>query len=66
MNPTAAPCTVPNLVGTKKNGAAGTWTGAGFTGLIAYNPNPNGNWTIQTQSLPPGPGLCTSAITIGG
>ena len=68
-NPTPTPtsmCTVPNFVGSKKNNAAGTWAGAGFAGAITYNPNPGGNWTIQTQAPAPGSRLCTSSITIGG
>ena len=66
--PPPGTCTVPDFVasGTKKNSAAGAWTGAGFTGGIAYSPNPSGNWTITSQSLPAGAAPCTSAITVGG
>lgn len=66
--PTPTTCVVPDFVGTgtHKNSAAGMWSGAGFGGGITYSPNPNGNWTITSQSLPAGPAPCTSAITIGG
>jgi hypothetical protein len=68
--PTPTPignCAVPDFVGngTKKNSALGLWQAAGFTGSITYSPNPNGNWTITSQSIS-GSQPCSSSITIGG
>jgi hypothetical protein len=68
--PTPTPignCAVPDFVGnaTKKNSAPTIWANAGFSGAITHNPNPNGNWTITSQSIS-GSQPCTSSITIGG
>ena len=62
-------CQVPNFAGVKKNGATTMWTTAGFTGAISFLAG-NGNYTIQTQSIPggvvnPPPDGCASSITVG-
>jgi PKD repeat protein len=63
--PSTAPCTVPGFIGTKKNNAQATWSGAGFTTTLTFNPNQNGNWTIQGQSLVGGSSVpCNSGITL--
>jgi hypothetical protein len=69
-SPTPTPignCAVPDFVadGIKKNSAQALWTAAGFFGSITYSPNPNGNWTITSQSIT-GSQPCSSSITIGG
>jgi hypothetical protein len=59
-------CTVPGFIGTKRNNAQATWTGAGFTTTVLFNPDPNGNWTIEAQSLVGGRTVpCNSVITLG-
>jgi hypothetical protein len=40
------------------------WTGAGFTGSITFQSG-TGNYRIHIQSLPAGPAVCTSSITVG-
>jgi len=64
--PTAAPsCVVPNFIGTKKNSASGTWSGAGFSGSLTTSSG-SGNYTIGTQSVTPSSSRpCSSSITIG-
>jgi hypothetical protein len=58
-------CTVPNFIGKKWNDAAGTWSGAGFTGAVV-NGGGSSNFTINTQSLPAGTSEpCSSSITLG-
>ena len=60
------PCTVPSFIGTKKNNSAGTWSSAGFTTSISYDPDPNGNWTIEAQSLVGGQDApCNTPLTLG-
>jgi TadE-like protein len=64
-SPTPIPgnCIVPDLVGTRANNAAGTWSASGFTGSVTKSGN--GNFTIQSQSLSPGSSQpCSSAITV--
>jgi hypothetical protein len=64
-NPT---CTVPGLVGERKNAAQGLWDAAGFTttvGIVA-GANPNANWFIEYQSLNSGNDIaCNVDIEIG-
>ncbi|HEX9438110.1 MAG TPA: TadE family protein [Roseiflexaceae bacterium] len=64
--PTGVPmCSVPNFNGTRWNNAAGTWSGAGFTGAVV-NGGGNGNFIIQTQSLLANSSKpCSSSITLG-
>ncbi len=60
------PCTVPSFIGTKKNNSAATWSSVGFTTPIIYDPDPNGNWTIEAQSLVGGQDApCNTPITLG-
>ena len=48
--PTPAPCLVPQFVGTQRSAAQATWTAAGFTTNVSFQP-PATNWTvIQGQS----------------
>ena len=64
-------CKVPNFQGTKVNTAEGTWTdpSVGFTGAVTVIRPPNGNYNINSQSLPGGqinpPGGCAAGITVG-
>jgi hypothetical protein len=65
--PTPTPCvkTVPNFNNTLWYNAAGTWSGAGFTGAVV-NGGGTLNFTIHTQSLPAGTSKpCSSSITLG-
>lgn len=63
--PTPTPmCTVPNFNGVKANNAQGIWTNAGFNGT--FTKNGNGNFTINSQSLPAGSKPCSSSITVSG
>ncbi|HEY3227977.1 MAG TPA: TadE/TadG family type IV pilus assembly protein [Roseiflexaceae bacterium] len=67
LAPTPTPCvkTVPNFNNTLWNNAAGTWSGAGFTGAVV-NGGGSSNFTINTQSLPAGTSEpCSSSITLG-
>jgi PKD repeat protein len=67
------PCTVPVLIGRRKNQAQGDWNDAGFTTTVNLLPPPpqgGQNYVIGTQTLPGGlanpPGGCTGAtITVG-
>ena len=70
--PTASPtprlCSVPSLVGERKNAAQGIWDAADFTTTVALVPgaNPNANWWIQFQSLNSGNDVaCNVTIEIG-
>ena len=67
-----AGCTVPNLVGTKRNNPAANtaqtvWNNAGFTTTVLYSPDPGGNWTIATQNIAAGlnRACATTVITVG-
>jgi PKD repeat protein len=58
LAPSPSPgCVVPSFIGKKKNQAQGIWglpkpPGAGFTTDVQFDPEaPNGNWTINWQSL---------------
>jgi len=48
--PPGPPCLVPAFVGTKKNDAQGTWSGAGFSTSMVFVGG-NGNWTIRRQDV---------------
>jgi membrane peptidoglycan carboxypeptidase len=64
--PTGDRCVVPDLVGSKKNGAGRKWARAGFTGTVIAKPGDGTNYTIGSQSLPGGAKRpCTSNVTIG-
>jgi PKD repeat protein len=63
-------CTVPDFGNVKKNSAQGLWAAAGFTTQVQFSPNPNGNWTINTQvptggTIDPQPGGCAATVTVG-
>jgi PKD repeat protein len=64
-------CKVPDFGNTKKNSAQNSWSAAGFTTAVQFAPGaPNGNWTINTQTLTgglidPQPLGCGSSITVG-
>ena len=66
--PTPTPpvtCTVPTLVGTMSNQAAGKWINAGFTGTVQFSPSTPPKYTIAWQSLPAGTQApCTSGIEV--
>jgi PKD repeat protein len=63
------PCTVPNLVGLKKNDVQDAWEDQGFVTTVQITVPPNGNYTIGVQSLPGGldnpPGGCNATISVG-
>jgi Flp pilus assembly protein TadG len=63
-SPTATPaCIVPTFIGTKANNAQQTWSSRGFTTTVVTNGN--GNFSINTQSLPAGsPQSCSATITV--
>jgi hypothetical protein len=64
--PTGDRCVVPDLVGTKKNGATRKWQRAGFTGTLTAKDGNGTNYVIGTQSLPGGAKRpCAANITIG-
>jgi hypothetical protein len=55
----------PQLVGHRKNDAAGLWSTAGFTGGVSPLPG-NGNYLIEFQDLVAGQMYpCNSTVTIG-
>ena len=63
-------CIVPDFGNQKQNRAQGLWSDAGFTTQVQFAPgSPNGNWTINTQTLTGGfidpPGGCGATITVG-
>jgi Flp pilus assembly protein TadG len=61
--PPPAYCTVPNLVGGRKNTAAATWSGAGFGGLLTLT-NVQSTSNINAQSLTAGTRVpCGSSMT---
>jgi hypothetical protein len=64
--PSPAPCITPSFIGTRKNNAPGSWTAAGFSEPIVFDPDPGGNWQIQAQSLVGGfEQACNASITLG-
>ena len=65
--PGPTPCVrvAPQLIGARKNSAAGLWAAAGFTGGVTAMPG-TGNYVIGTQSRVAGQAYpCDSAVTIG-
>jgi len=65
--PTPTPCTLaaPQLVGQRKNDAAGLWSGAGFTGTVTTLPG-TGNYVIGSQDKIAGQQYpCNSSVTVG-
>ena len=66
--PTPTPegqCTVPNLIGERASTAAATWSAAGFTGSVTFDPPMQPNQRIGFQSLTPGSSEpCSSGITV--
>lgn len=65
--PTPPPvCTVPNVVGTRRNNVQAAWAGAGFTTTAILLPG-NGNYIVGTQSPVAGTlGNCaTLVLTVG-
>jgi PKD repeat protein len=69
-DPTPSPtpgCSIPSLIGERKNAAQGIWTGAQFTTNVQLDPgaNQNQNWIIEYQSLVGGQGApCNVTIVI--
>jgi hypothetical protein len=64
-SPTTPACTVPNLVGVKKNSGGGVWSGAGFTGSYTATAG-SGNYTIAWQDQTAGSSEpCTTSVTVG-
>jgi hypothetical protein len=63
--PTPAPCLVPQFVGTQRSAAQATWTAAGFSTNVSFQP-PANNWTvIQGQSQNSNALIaCNSPITL--
>jgi len=58
-------CTVPVFSDTKRNKAPDIWQAAHFTTPITFDPDPNGNWTVQGQSLVGGSSQpCNVSITL--
>ena len=70
-NPTPAPtppkCKVVKLIGLRTNKAQATWSAAGFSGVVSFNPDWPPHYTITAQSVAPGDRIkCTSGITVTG
>jgi PKD repeat protein len=66
--PTPRTCTVPGLIGERKNAAQGIWDAAGFTTTVQLAPgaHPSQNWLIESQSLNSGvDAACNVTIVIG-
>jgi PKD repeat protein len=59
-------CTVPNFVGSNTSqGIQQTWTDAGFTTTVIFNPSRPPNYRIGSQSLPANTSQpCTSTLTV--
>jgi PKD repeat protein len=59
-------CTVPSLIGVRRNDAQAVWTGASFTGTVSSGPSaPGGNFIIQSQSITAGSQVpCNSSVTV--
>jgi hypothetical protein len=54
---------VPTFIGKKAHNAQGLWDAAGFTTQVTENGN--GNFTINSQSMPAGtPRSCSATITV--
>ena len=54
-----------DFIGSKVSNAQPTWQAARFTTTVTLSPNPNGNWTIQAQSIVGGQiAPCNSPITL--
>ena len=57
-------CPVPDFTGQSTTAAPGLWSGAGFSGAIAYKQG-GLPWIVQSQSLTGGsPVVCTSPIRL--
>jgi hypothetical protein len=64
-HPTACVLAAPQLVGERRNDAAGLWESAGFTGAVTALPG-NGNYVIASQDLLAGQTYpCDSSVTVG-
>jgi hypothetical protein len=60
-------CVVIDLTNHESNQVQALWTGAGFTGLVTFNPDWPPKYTIVSQSIPEGDSVpCTSGITVFG
>jgi Flp pilus assembly protein TadG/beta-lactam-binding protein with PASTA domain len=65
--PPSGSCIMPQLIGLKVNNAQAPYNSAGFTGTFTATTPPNGNYTVQTQSLVGGQTYpCSSSVTVGG
>jgi hypothetical protein len=66
-DPTPPKCEVVDLSGLRTNKAQSTWTNAGFTGTVFFNPDWPPHYTITAQSIAPGDRVrCSSDITVTG
>ncbi len=62
--PPPQPCLVPSFVNTSSASANGTWSAAGFTGVLSTQPK-NQSFTVQAQSLVGGTYVsCAADITV--
>ena len=60
--PPDPPCQVPHMIDKTRNVGEGEWDAANFTGT--FSP-PNGNWTIESQSIPGFSWVpCDASITV--
>jgi hypothetical protein len=64
-HPTACVLAAPQLVGERRNDAAGLWEAAGFTGTVTALPG-SGNYVIASQDVLAGQTYpCDSSVTVG-
>ena len=64
-DPTPGVCTVPSLVGQRKNDAQDVWSASGFVTQVEFGAG-NGNYVIGQQSVVPGwSSACDAPVTVG-